>query len=111
MDSVHLLELITRLHNANGCDSTVTAIVTVKKSTYNSIDTSVVGGLVWHGTQYAASGTYTYSYTNSNGCESVDTLHLTILLPADVFIYPNPNNGIFTISYTDKLMEFLVLAK
>ena len=89
--------------NANGCDSTVTAIVTVKKSTYNSIDTSVVGGLVWHGTQYATNGTYTYSYTNSNGCESVDTLHLTILLPADVFIFPNPNNGIFTISYTDKL--------
>ena len=33
---------------------------------------------IWHGTTYTASGTYTYSYTNADGYDNVDTLHLTI---------------------------------
>ena len=37
---------------------------------------------VWHGETYTASGTYTYAYTNADGCPSVDTLHLTVNYPA-----------------------------
>ena len=33
---------------------------------------------VWHDTSYTTSGTYTYAYTNNDGCASTDTLHLTI---------------------------------
>ena len=32
----------------------------------------------WHGTTYNESGVYTYAYSNEYGCESVDTLMLTI---------------------------------
>ena len=32
----------------------------------------------WNGTTYTASGTYTYSTLNSNGCDSTATLNLTI---------------------------------
>ena len=32
----------------------------------------------WHDTPYAVSGTYTYDYTNAEGCPSTDTLHLTV---------------------------------
>lgn len=35
----------------------------------------------WHGTDYDASGDYTYTYTSVNGCDSLVTLHLTINTP------------------------------
>ena len=34
--------------------------------------------LVWNGTTYTTSGTYTFSTTNMSGCDSVATLVLTI---------------------------------
>ncbi len=36
------------------------------------------GNLVWNGTNYTTSGTYTYTTTNVSGCDSVVTLTLTI---------------------------------
>ena len=39
-------------------------------------------GYMWHGDYYSTSGTYTYEYTNIEGCPpSVDTLYLTINHP------------------------------
>ena len=35
----------------------------------------------WNGTAYTASGDYTYSHNDANGCVQVDTLHLTINNP------------------------------
>ena len=32
----------------------------------------------WHGTTYTTTGTYTYAYSNADGCASVDTLKLTV---------------------------------
>ena len=37
--------------------------------------------LVWNGTTYTTSGTYTYITTNMSGCDSVVTLDLTIVSP------------------------------
>ena len=33
----------------------------------------------WHGIERTTSGTYTYEYTNNDGCASTDTLKLTVL--------------------------------
>ena len=38
---------------------------------------------IWHGETYTTTGTYTYSYTNADGCPSVDTLHLTVNYVSD----------------------------
>ncbi|MBR1517808.1 MAG: hypothetical protein IJ620_06700 [Bacteroidales bacterium] len=64
--------------NAVGCDSTVTLALTIKQGSYNSYSQTSSTSYTWHGTSYSATGTYTYSYTNSVGCPSVDTLHLTV---------------------------------
>ncbi len=59
-------------------------------STYNSLTVTSCGSYVWNGVTYTASGNYTRSYLNSNGCPSVDTLHLTVknkpLAPASITV-------------------------
>jgi uncharacterized protein (TIGR02145 family) len=47
-------------------------------STYNVETENACESFTWHGQTYTQSGTYTYSYTNDNGCASMDTLFLTI---------------------------------
>ena len=46
--------------------------------THNVYDTVVCEGYDWNGSTYTQTGTYTYEYTNNEGCSSVDTLHLTV---------------------------------
>ena len=46
--------------------------------TYNVETENACESFTWHGQTYTQSGTYTYSYTNDNGCASMDTLFLTI---------------------------------
>ena len=52
--------------------------VTVNEVTNNSVSQIACGSYNWNGVTYNTSGNYTYQYTNTNGCVSVDTLHLTI---------------------------------
>jgi cytochrome c peroxidase len=47
-------------------------------STNNAFTVTSCGSYVWNGVTYSASGNYLRSYLNSNGCPSVDTLHLTV---------------------------------
>ena len=49
--------------------------------THNVETETACGNYTWHGQTYSVSGTYTYAYTNNDGCASVDTLKLTINLP------------------------------
>ena len=49
--------------------------------THNVETESSCEAYTWHGQTYSESGTYTYAYTNNDGCASVDTLKLTINLP------------------------------
>ena len=56
----------------------VTLSLTVNHSIHDSYIVSACDRYSWHGTEYVTSGTYSYGYTNSEGCPSADTLHLTI---------------------------------
>ena len=64
-----------------GCDSTVTLNLTIKYNsntgyTVNNACDSYTWGL--NSQTYTTSGDYTRAYTATNGCPSVDTLHLTV---------------------------------
>ncbi len=63
----------------SGCDSIVELTLTINES--NSIDVTVIeceaDTYVWDGETYSASGSYTNSYQNANGCDSIVTLDLT----------------------------------
>jgi len=61
----------------NGCDSQILNLTINNSST--SEETQVAcDNFTWNGTTYTASGDYTYTSTNSLGCDNVATLHLTI---------------------------------
>lgn len=63
---------------AGGLDSIIILTLRVDEGTHNVNIVNQAGAYTWHGNNYAASGTYTYAYTDGNGCPSVDTLKLTI---------------------------------
>src|SRR4030095_1158394 len=67
--------------NAAGCDSVVTLVLTVSKSTTSSTPVTVCQAQLpytWNGTPYTAAGTYTFTTKNAAGCDSVATLVLTV---------------------------------
>ena len=57
--------------NRRGCDSIEMLTLTINRSSHNVEMQNVTGFLTWHGTAYANTGTYTYSYNNSVACPSV----------------------------------------
>lgn len=67
--------------NSNGCDSTATLNLTVmppSTSTENVMVCTNSLPYVWNGNNYSVNGTYTFSTTNSMGCDSTATLNLTV---------------------------------
>ena len=52
--------------------------MTVNYGTHNVETETACESYTWHGETHTISGTYTYDYTNADGCASTDTLHLTI---------------------------------
>ncbi|MBR4787499.1 MAG: hypothetical protein IK013_06460, partial [Bacteroidales bacterium] len=67
--------------NENGCASVDTLHLTVNYGTHDVTDTTVCESFTWadgDGQTYTVSGTFTYPYTNQDGCASVDTLFLTV---------------------------------
>ena len=66
---------------SNGCDSVVTANITINNSTQSSVSVTACVSYLWNGVTYTTGGVYTYSTTNSKGCDSVATLNLTINQP------------------------------
>ncbi|MFY7963454.1 MAG: T9SS type A sorting domain-containing protein, partial [Chitinophagaceae bacterium] len=66
--------------NSQGCDSVATLNLTVKTATTSTINVSICPSQLpysWNGLRNAA-GTYTFTTTNSQGCDSVATLNLTV---------------------------------
>jgi hypothetical protein len=61
-----------------GCDSIVILDLIIKNSTTSTTDISACDNYDWNGTNYTESGVYTYTTTNSVGCDSTATLNLTI---------------------------------
>ena len=70
----------TVLTNSNGCDSVVTLDLTINNTTYGTDMIVGCDSMTWiDGVTYTSSNnTATYVLTNSNGCDSVVTLDLTI---------------------------------
>jgi gliding motility-associated-like protein len=67
--------------NAAGCDSVATLVLTINNATTSTTNVTRCSNqlpYLWNGTNYNASGTYTFTTTNAAGCDSVATLMLTI---------------------------------
>lgn len=68
-------------NTAAGCASVDTLYLTVNNATHQSETLAQCDSYEWNGQTYTASSPeegYVYSYTNEAGCQSSDTLHLTI---------------------------------
>ncbi|MBQ9417312.1 MAG: T9SS type A sorting domain-containing protein [Bacteroidales bacterium] len=69
--------------SSTGGDSTVVLTLTINHAQpTDTVARHCDPGFVWEngsGLSYSASGIYTYSHTDTNGCTQVDTLHLTIV--------------------------------
>ncbi len=65
---------------ASGCDSVHTYNVTINQGTFTSTTHTACDSYTWptNATTYTVSGSYVNTYTNTSGCASADTLHLTI---------------------------------
>ncbi len=96
--------LYDTLLSVYGCDSVMGIALTVNHSTVG--DTIYVSTLSttyeWYGTVYSTSGTYPQTLTNSQGCDSLITLVLTINNTQGIDdisdltklnVYPNPTYG------------------
>ncbi len=69
---------------SNGCDSTVTYQVNIKNNSTSTLNINICGlanSYTWNGNTYTNSGTYTYTTTNSIGCDSFAILILKIGTP------------------------------
>jgi hypothetical protein len=85
---------------AGTCANTATMTVTVKQPSTSSTTVTSSSAYDWNGNTYYNSGVYTWTGTNAAGCDSVATLNLTVTSVS--FVYPNPNRGVFYISYSDR---------
>ena len=66
----------------NGCDSIVTLHLTINHSEVALVENVTVcygETYTWNGRTYSTAGEYTITLSNTNGCDSVATLHLTIM--------------------------------
>ena len=70
-------------------------------ATYTSFTQSACEEYTWDDTLYQQSGDYTQTLTTVHGCDSVVTLHLTIMVGVEDFVmendlrvYPNPTTGV-----------------
>ncbi|MBL7801595.1 MAG: T9SS type A sorting domain-containing protein [Chitinophagales bacterium] len=68
------------LQNSAGCDSIITLNLTVNQKTFGTINKSICQGssFFFNGNNLTAAGTYLDTLTNSNNCDSVLTLNLSL---------------------------------
>ncbi|MBC7775123.1 MAG: T9SS type A sorting domain-containing protein [Phycisphaerae bacterium] len=69
------------LAGANGCDSTVTLVLTVLPTQTTNIDATICQGesYPYFGLNLTAQGTYEYIFQGENNCDSTVFIHLTVL--------------------------------
>ena len=66
----------------NGCDSIVTLHLTINNSEIGETEYATIchgETYIWNGVAYAESGEYSVTLSNTFGCDSIATLHLTIM--------------------------------
>ncbi len=70
--------------NAAGCDSTVTLHFTLLEPTVGDTTASNCGTFIWYENTCASTGDYVHTFIGGNaaGCDSVVTLHFTLLSPS-----------------------------
>ena len=67
------------------CSSRVVLMLTVDPSIFSDTTAEAYLSFDWYGSSYTESGTYTHTFQAQNGCDSVVTLHLTILPLPEMF--------------------------
>ncbi len=80
-DFIVQIQYLVENSNLPACiasDNTLVTVISGDQCTHNVETKTSCVGYNWHGNTYSESGTYTYTYTDSYGYPSVDTLHLTI---------------------------------
>jgi hypothetical protein len=79
------------LINSNGCDSLITLDLTINNPTYSSFDAFSCEPYFWELAQssYSSSGSYPFTLTGSNGCDSIITLNVTIASISEATISDN----------------------
>ena len=87
-----------------GCSGTDTVTITVLENASSTINQTAIDSYTLNGQTYTLSGTYTQVIPAANGCDSVITLNLELDFTGiennsqtTFKLYPNPNNGHFTI--------------
>lgn len=74
---------------------------------HDTLVVDAVASFLWEDVAYVESGIYTHNYTSVQGCDSVVTLILTVTPDTTgiewtgldgVMLFPNPTEGIFTVS-------------
>lgn len=76
----------TRVENVGGCAVTHTLELMVNPSPHSEFEETACGNYECNGQIYTQSGDYTITYPLSSGCDSVVTLHLTLLPAPDVTV-------------------------
>ena len=77
---VSLYQMTYTVADSNGCSATDTFQVTVAQNIFaaDSIVCSNVLPIIWYGDTLTQTGDYTHTMVNSDGCDSIMTLHLTV---------------------------------
>ncbi|MBQ5388034.1 MAG: hypothetical protein IIU55_03040 [Paludibacteraceae bacterium] len=89
------------LYDVNGCDSIVTLQLTILPEVAKTTESATIcygESYMWQGNAYAASGNYSWTLQDVNGCDSVVMLDLTVLPAVPV------TNEIATICHGESYM-------
>lgn len=82
---------------AGECAVPTTLTIAVKtNSPVRDTVVEALNGFLWQGVNYTTSGTYTWTGTNSAGCDSLIRLHLTVI--SCIAVYPNPTADVININ-------------
>ncbi len=76
---VGVVQRVQLLQTAQGCDSTVTLLLTVHPVYDQTFDVVACDSMVWNGIVYPESGTYTQQFSSAHGCDSVVTKNLEVV--------------------------------
>lgn len=106
--------LVDTLVTTYGCDSIHTVVVNINYSVATTVSDNATSEYTWHGEVYTESGTYTWTGTTAEGCDSTVTLTLTISSTGIPFVegnnsgldvYPNPTSRLLTVIADDEVLR------
>jgi hypothetical protein len=116
VDGVSFVPNVTTTYTVSGasmggCTASDQVTITVNYPSTNTITTTAQGSYTLNGQVYTASGTYTQTLTNANGCDSTIILNLTISnvgldenqFNTEVKLYPNPTHGVVSLQVSNDL--------